>query len=218
MRTAFIVTIIVLSMHTMAESRDSTNKCGKYTDKKSCEQFAEIIPSVKLPATKGYACAWKGRLKKTCDTTKTLVELKSTTKTAVDAIEPNPTKFTKSIGRCNSLKDETACNVSFEPGRLFKRAFPCRWSNKGCDAQEFDFSFDQVPIGAFVPKPAGKVLGSSCEAMSAAACEQRMYIIDLVKGKQICGGCRADKHSLSSQDNPVEICAANDAAPLSMCE
>jgi hypothetical protein len=109
MRAIFFATLIVLSMHaldskpTALEPRYYTKNCEDLESQKDCEQAARVaLFGIGLPVGKGYACAWKGLIKKTC----------KHTKTAVDFSTPDPSKFTKGIEGCNYVKEEATCNTS----------------------------------------------------------------------------------------------------------
>jgi hypothetical protein len=199
MRAAIFCILIAFSMGnpTALEPRYYTKHCKKLTTQKECEQGATTVffgPS--LPVGKGYACAWTGTTKK-C----------KHTQTPVDWVTPDPSKFTKSITKCDAIQDEAMCNASFSSS-LGSVASPCHWSGGECSSHDRGFSYDQTPAGAILDKLKGKHLVYSCFNSGHASCDQTMIIQATTSKGKICSKCYNHRSS---------GCATNDASRLYYC-
>jgi hypothetical protein len=196
MHTALFVTIIALSIHGLEctspplKPRYSTRHCKWHYTQTDCEKLAKIPLIVEETFKgKGYACAWKGFLSKSCDKTTTVVDL----------IKPDPSKLTQSVEACLSIMDKYACSISFS-AEVKGQATACYWSTIQCHAHGVGFPYEQLPAKAIEPKFNGKTTVSKCRDSPAVPCEQKVEQRATTSKGKVCVGCAKRGSSCISYD------------------
>jgi hypothetical protein len=215
MRLTLLATLSLLAVLVLADNPRYLSDCENAKTKDQCDLLAEHSRKDKKTGKrvnagdKGFACAWKGLIMKTCDLTETLVDL----------VKPDPSKLTKGSYGCKNEKDQVMCNSSFAPSTE-KEAVLCFWLGKTCVMSQISVPYDQLTAAVIPPKPEGKKAVLSCGEGESIPCEQKLLSWGTTPKGKVCTGC-AMKEFTSHQGKAKTAekkCVYDGESLVTLCE